>query len=59
MKIKPGEAVIAVLHSPREKLLGILDDVSPAGVGLRSSTLGFWCQWRGAMGGGRTVSIHQ
>ena len=39
--------MIAILHSPREKLLGRLDDISPAGVSLRAVELGYfddWCQ---------------
>lgn len=47
MKIEPGETVIAILHSPREKLLGRLDDISPAGVIMRGVELGYfddWCQ---------------
>jgi hypothetical protein len=47
MKIEAGDTVIAVLHSPREKLLGILNDLSPAGITIRSIELGYfddWCQ---------------
>ncbi len=47
MKIEPGETVIAILHSPREKLLGTLEDISPAGIGIRAIELGYfddWCQ---------------
>lgn len=45
MKFESGETVIAVLHSPREKLLGILDEISPAGVSLRSIELGYFDDW--------------
>lgn len=45
MKFQSGEAVIAVLHSPREKLLGILDEINPAGVSLRSIELGYFDDW--------------
>ena len=45
MNIEPGHVVIAVLHSPREKLLGILDDISPAGVSLRAVELGYFDDW--------------
>lgn len=45
MKIEPGETVIAILHSPREKLLGILTDLSPAGVSLRAIDLGYFDDW--------------
>jgi hypothetical protein len=46
MKIEATDAVIVVLHSPREKLLGILSDITPAGITLRSIELGYsddWC----------------
>ena len=45
MKFESGETVIAVLHSPREKLLGILDEINPAGVSLRSIELGYFDDW--------------
>lgn len=45
MKFQSGQAVIAVLHSPREKLLGILDEINPAGVSLRSIELGYFDDW--------------
>jgi hypothetical protein len=37
--IEPGAAVIIVLHSPREKCWGILDEISAAGVFLRGLDL--------------------
>ena len=45
MKITPGESVIAVLHSPREKLLGIVDEINSAGVFLRAIELGYFDDW--------------
>ena len=47
MKIEPGESVILVLHTPREKLLGIVDEINPSGVFVRGIDLGYfddWCQ---------------
>lgn len=47
MKIEPADIVIAILHSPREKLLGIINDINTAGVTMRSIELGYfddWCQ---------------
>src|SRR5258708_3997626 len=47
MKIEAGDTVIAILHSPCEKLLGIVSDISPAGLTIRSIELGYfddWCQ---------------
>ncbi len=45
MKIAPGEAVIAVLHTPREKLFGILDEISSAGISLRAIELSYFDDW--------------
>lgn len=45
MKISPGEAVIAVLHTPREKLFGILDEISAAGISLRAIELSYFDDW--------------
>jgi hypothetical protein len=45
MKIETGDIVIAVLHSPREKLLGVLNDISAAGITLRSIELGYFDDW--------------
>ena len=45
MKIETGEIVIAILHSPREKLLGIVDEIDPAGISIRSIELGYFDDW--------------
>ncbi len=45
MKFDQGDVVIAVLHSPREKLLGVLDSVEAAGVTMRSIDLGYFDDW--------------
>ena len=45
MNIEPGQIVIAVLHSPREKLLGMLGDINAAGVTLRAIELGYFDDW--------------
>lgn len=45
MKISAGEAVVAVLHTPREKLFGILDEISSAGISLRAIELGYFDDW--------------
>lgn len=47
MKIEPGESVILVLHTPREKLFGILDEINPSGIYFRGIDLSYfddWCQ---------------
>ncbi len=45
MKIEPGDVVIAVLHSPREKLLGVLNEINAAGITIRSIDLGYFDDW--------------
>ena len=45
MKLETGDIVIAVLHSPREKLLGVLGGVDAAGVSMRSVDLGYFDDW--------------
>ncbi len=43
--IEAGAAVILVLHSPREKCWGILDEINPAGVFLRGLDLNAFDDW--------------
>jgi hypothetical protein len=45
MKIQSGETVIAVLHTPREKLFGILDEINSAGVFIRAIDLSYFDDW--------------
>ena len=45
MKIQPGESVLLVLHTPREKLFGILDEISAAGVFVRAIDLSYFDDW--------------
>ena len=45
MKIESGTSVVVVLHTPREKLLGILDEINAAGVSLRAIDLGYFDDW--------------
>lgn len=41
-----------VLHSPREKLLGIIDEISPAGVFVRGIDLGYFDDWCSSIANG-------
>jgi len=52
MKFDQGDVVIAVLHSPREKLLGVLDSIEASGVTMRSIDLGYFDDWCRAIGVG-------
>lgn len=45
MKVESGESVILVLHTPREKLLGIIDEINPAGIFVRAIDLGYFDDW--------------
>ena len=52
MKIESGHAVVVILHSPREKLLGIVNDINPAGITVRSIELGYFDDWCRSIGVG-------
>ena len=52
MMINAGETVIVVLHSPREKLLGIVDAIDPAGVSMRAVDLSYFDDWCRSIAGG-------
>ena len=43
--ITPGTPVLIVLHSPREKCWGILDEINAAGVFLRGLDLNAFDEW--------------
>jgi hypothetical protein len=49
MKFEPGDRVISVLQNPREKIFGILDEISPAGVSLRGIDLDYFEDWSRAI----------
>lgn len=49
MKIETGESVILVLHTPREKLFGMLDEINSAGVFVRGIDLGYFDDWCAAI----------
>jgi hypothetical protein len=52
MKIAPGDRVLAVLHSPREKLFGTLEEITAAGVFLRGMDLEYFDDWCRAVASG-------
>jgi hypothetical protein len=52
MKFSNSEPVIAILHTPREKLFGILDEITPAGVSIRAIDLSYFDDWCAAIANG-------
>ena len=44
-RIQGGDPVVVVLHSPREKCWGILDEITAAGVFLRGLDLNAFDDW--------------
>lgn len=52
MKIETGNAVIAVLQDPREKLFGILGEITSAGVCMRAIDLSYFEDWCVAIASG-------
>jgi hypothetical protein len=51
-RIGHGSAVVIVLHSPREKCWGVLDEISHAGVFLRGLDLNAFDDWVSAVAHG-------
>lgn len=49
MKIEAGESVIVVLQNPREKVVGVLHEIGPAGIFLRGIDLGYFEEWMTAI----------
>lgn len=47
--MRRGTAIIIVLHTPREKCWGVLDEISQAGVFLRGLDLNAFDDWLGAV----------
>jgi hypothetical protein len=49
MKIKENEIVMLILHSPREKLLGVLHEINASGVFVKSIDLDYFDDWSRAI----------
>ncbi|MGH9900803.1 MAG: hypothetical protein ACRD68_03085 [Pyrinomonadaceae bacterium] len=54
VKISSGAIVLIVLHSPREKCWGVLDEINAAGVFLRGIDLNAFDDWTRAVAAGET-----
>jgi hypothetical protein len=52
MKIETGESVVIILQNPREKIVGILHEISAAGIFARGIDLGYFEEWTRAIAGG-------
>ncbi len=52
MKIETGDTVIIILHGPREKLVGLVGEISPAGIFMRGIELGYFEDWSRAIAAG-------
>lgn len=52
MKIENGDYVVMILHTPREKLFGIVDEIGPAGIFLRAIELGYFDDWCNSIANG-------
>jgi hypothetical protein len=48
-KIEVGEIVILVMHSPREKVFGVLHEINAAGVSVRGIDLNAFDDWTRAI----------
>ena len=53
-KIETGANVIIVLHSPREKLFGVLREINASGVFLRGVDLDYFDEWTRSIANGET-----
>jgi hypothetical protein len=45
MKIEAGESVVVILQNPREKIVGILHDISSSGIFVRGVELNYFDEW--------------
>ncbi len=49
MKIETGETIIIVLHTPREKIIGILHEINASGIYVRGIDLNYFDEWASAI----------
>ena len=61
--LEPGTPVLLYLHTPREKIFGVLVSLQPAGVAVRGIELGAFEDWlhqeaRGEQGLGLATSFY-
>lgn len=51
-KIQADDPVIVILQNPREKIVGILSEISAAGVFVRGVDLGYFDEWTASVKNG-------
>jgi hypothetical protein len=52
MKFDSGDPIILVLREPREKLLGVLSEISEAGIAMRGIDLSYFDDWSASIARG-------
>jgi hypothetical protein len=52
MKIQNGDEAIILLHTPREKILGRVDEIGPSGIFVRGIDLDYFDDWTSAIAAG-------
>ena len=53
-KIEPGEPVVVILQNPREKIVGILNEINGSGLFVRGIDLGYFEEWANSIKNGET-----
>ena len=53
-KLEPGEPVVVILQNPREKIVGILNEISASGLFVRGIDLGYFEEWANSIKNGET-----
>ena len=44
-KIESGEPIVVIMQNPREKIVGILHEISASGIFVRGIDLGYFDEW--------------
>jgi hypothetical protein len=53
-RIESGETVVVILQNPREKIVGVLNEISPAGLFVRAIDLGYFEEWANSIKNGES-----
>ena len=52
MKYEAGDCVILILQNPREKVFGVIDEISAAGITIRGIDLDYFEDWSRSIANG-------